>query len=99
MSVPLLELWEISPPPNEYMAICFFLSVDVEATEDALVEALIKVDVQKIKNVIITDILADGDVATAKILNGVFQKFGDTFSDSKDVDILMGLLTDEVIQR
>ena len=57
MSVPLLELWEISPPPNEYMAICFFLSVDVEATEDALVEALINVDVQKIKNIMITDIL------------------------------------------
>ena len=76
-----------------------FLFVDVEATEDALVEALIKVDVQKIKNVIITDILAEGDVATAKILNRVFEKFGDTFSDSKDVDILMGLLTDEVIQR
>ena len=54
---------------------------------------------QKIKNVIITDILAEGDVATAKILNRVFEKFGDTFSDSKDVDILMGLLTDEVIQR
>ena len=64
MSVPLLELWEISPPPNKYMAIYFFLFVDVEATEDALVEALIKVDVQKIKNVIITDILAEGDVAT-----------------------------------
>ena len=81
------------------MVICFFLFVDVEATEDALVEALINDDVQKINNVMITDILADGNVDTGKILIGVFQKFGDIFSDSKDVDVLIGLLTDEVIQR
>ena len=70
-----------------------------EKTEDALVEALIKFDVQKIMDIIITDILANGDVSTAKILSEVFKKFGDTFRDPEDVNILMGLLTDEVIQR
>ena len=50
-------------------------------------------------DIIITDILANGDVSTAKILSEVFKKFGDTFRDPEDVNILMGLLTDEVIQR
>ena len=61
-----------------------------EKTEDALVEALIKFDVQKIMDIIITDILANGDVSTAKILSEVFKKFGDTFRDPEDVNILMG---------
>ena len=39
------------------------------------------------------------DFSTAKILSEVFKKFGDTFRDPEDVNILMGLLTDEVIQR
>ena len=47
-----------------------------ESTEDALVEALVGFDIRKVMDVLITDILAEGDVKTAKILQRVFARLG-----------------------
>ena len=55
----------------------FFVSVvSDESTEDALVEALVGFDIRKVMDVLVTDILAEGDVKTAKILQSVFTRLG-----------------------
>ena len=53
-----------------------YLSFSDESTEDALVEALVGFDIRKVKDVLITDILEEGDVKTAKILQSVFARLG-----------------------
>ncbi len=70
-----------------------------ESTEDAVVEALIAFDVQRVMDVLVTDVLADGDQETADILTRVFKKLTDTFSKPHEVDALIKLLTDPVIQE
>ena len=52
------------------------LSIADESTEDALVEALVGLDIQKVMDVLVTDILAEGDVKTAKNLQSVFVRLG-----------------------
>ena len=70
-----------------------------ESTEDALVEALIRFDLQKAMNVLVTDVLADGDVKTAKILQKIFKRFTETFKDSNDTNAIMTLISEPVIQQ
>jgi hypothetical protein len=56
--------------------IFFCICVSDESTEDALVEALVGFDIRKVMDVLVTDILAEGDVKTAKILQSVFARLG-----------------------
>ena len=63
------------------LSYIFFVSVvSDESTEDALVEALVGFDIRKVMDVLITDILAEGDVKTAKILQSVFARLGSHLS-------------------
>ena len=50
-------------------------------------------------DVLVTDVLADGDVQTAKILQSVFARLTGTFADEKDINAIMNLLTDPLIQE
>ena len=75
------------------------MSFSDESTEDALVEALIKSDLAKVMNVLITDVLADGDVKSAKILQSIFDKFSKIFDKSEDINAIMGLVSQPVIQN
>lgn len=73
-------------------------NVSDESTEDALVEAMVKFDVQKIMEILITDILAEGDLETSKVLQDVFLRISTTFAKPDDVSVLINLLSDELIQ-
>ena len=64
-----------------------------ESTEDALVEALVGFDLQKAMDVLVTDVLAEGDVETAKILQSVFSRLAATFDDPEDVNAIMSLFS------
>jgi hypothetical protein len=63
------------------------------------VEALITYDVQKVMDILLTDVLAEGDVESAKVLQKVFKRLTDTFSEPKDINSLMVFLTDPLIQN
>jgi len=69
-----------------------------ESTEDALVEALVGFDIRKVMDVLITDILAEGDVKTAKILQSVFARLAETFNAPEDINAIMSLISSPVIQ-
>lgn len=49
-------------------------------------------------DVLVTDVLADGDVQTARILQSVFARLASTFNEPEDINAIMNLLTDPIIQ-
>ena len=61
-------------------------------------EALVGFDLQKAMDVLVTDVLAEGDVETAKILQSVFSRLAATFDDPEDINAIMSLISDPVIQ-
>ena len=64
-----------------------------ESTEDALVEALVGFDIKKAMNVLVTDVLAEGDVKNAKILQSVFSRLATIFDDPEEVNAIMSLFS------
>ena len=53
---------------------------------------------QKVMDVLVTDVLAEGDVQTAKILQSIFARLATTFDDPEDINAIMSLISDPVIQ-
>ncbi len=49
-------------------------------------------------NVLVTDVLADGDVQNAKILQSVFARLSSAFSEPQDINAIMSLITEPAIQ-
>ena len=56
-------------------------------------EALVVFDLQKAANVLVTDVLAEGDVENAKILQSIFSRLAKTFDDPEEVNAIMSLFS------
>ena len=56
-------------------------------------EALVVFDLQKAANVLVTDVLAEGDVENAKILQSIFSRLATTFDDPEEVNAIMSLIS------
>ena len=70
-----------------------------DSTEDAIVEALVQNDLKRIMDVLVTDILADGDVQNAKKLQNIFHRLSEAFSDPNDVSAIMNFLGEPSVQN
>ena len=70
-----------------------------DSTEDALVEALVTNDLKKIMDVLVTDILANGDLKNAKKLQDIFHRLSNTFSDPEDVASIMKFLGEPAVKN
>ena len=70
-----------------------------DSTEDAIVEALVTNDLRKIMDILVTDILANGDTKSAKKLQEIFQKISTTFSDPEEISSIMNFLGQPAVQN
>lgn len=68
-----------------------------ESTEDALVDAMISGNMTRVKRILLRDVLSEGDVKSARLLEGVFERFTKTFNDPEETEALMTLLSDDLI--